>query len=379
MKYIPYAQRFGFSESNSDHLEVDDSCKDSGHSMELSISEMPIQTAFKEKVAKIDDKTYSKIIDNLLDNQGACVSASSSTTPPISESTPQKHQLINQSHSTIEENSATEVEPPPQCENQPPNFETVKPHQSSVTSNEQFTVTNDQSKVSNLDITDKGEDKKTELVRSDCTLVTDIEWLMKVLEDLEKDNSVHTANEWLELLSEAEQKINTTDGFDEQYPDYWPRIWAAFPDSSDKTESPPTLDELKSLLLACQTWVQLKQVQKQHPEQAKVAYTALTSDEQRILDAIAATEVDQDVYKYVGPQRKYDGVEIEPGTLVYLDPESTNKNRPHLKVRLLQGINQGWQKVVEISKDALLAVEKAVNDGLDAIEPQQGNLLDELS
>ncbi|WP_048753982.1 hypothetical protein, partial [Crocosphaera watsonii] len=87
----------------------------------------------------------------------------------------------------------------------------------------------------------------------------------------------------------------------------------------------------------------------------------------------------QDVYKYVGPQRKIDGVDIEPGTLVYLDPHSKNKNRYFLKVRLLHSINQGWQKVVEISRDALQAVEKAVNEGLDAVEGHQGNLLDGLS
>lgn len=63
----------------------------------------------------------------------------------------------------------------------------------------------------------------------------------------------------------------------------------------------------------------------------------------------------------------------------YLDPQSKNKNRLHLKVRLLQGFNQSWQKVVEISRDALQVVEKAVNDGLDAVEGTQGNLLDGLS
>ncbi|CCQ55605.1 hypothetical protein CWATWH0005_2840 [Crocosphaera watsonii WH 0005] len=72
-------------------------------------------------------------------------------------------------------------------------------------------------------------------------------------------------------------------------------------------------------------------------------------------------------------------MDIAPGTLVYLDPHSSNKNRFHLKVRLLQGINQNWQKVVEISRELLEAVEKAVNDGLDAVEVHQGNLLDGLS
>ena len=122
----------------------------------------------------------------------------------------------------------------------------------------------------------------------------------------------------------------------------------------------------------------MKNLHKKNPY-SKKAYTALTPDEQNQVDAVAATEVNQDVYKYVGPQRKIDGVDIEPGTLVYLDPHSKNKNRYFLKVRLLHGINQSWQKVVEISRDALQAVEKAVNDGLDAVEGHQGNLLDGLS
>ena len=237
---------------------------------------------------------------------------------------------------------------------------------------------------------------------------SDINWLMKLLDDLETDASVHNQDDWLELIAIAEEKISAIDDFAGRYPDYWGRIWTCLhqttpredretgglvleqgdkEDLGDKGDfsgeqspvSPPSLNELKSLLLASKTWVELKQLHKQHPSQAKVAYTALTPSEQQILDAIAATEVNQDVFKYVGQKRKVDGVDIEPGTLVYLDPQSSNKNRLHLKVRLLQGFNQGWQKVVEISKDALTLVEKAVNDGLDAMEGHQGNLLDGLS
>ena len=201
---------------------------------------------------------------------------------------------------------------------------------------------------------------------------------MKLLQDLEQDNSLHTEDEWLELISQAEEKINALDGFFEEYPDYMDKIWATYPSSHSTATKPPSLDELKSLLLACETWVEVKNLHKQNPETNK-AYTALTPYQQNQVDAIAATEVSDDVYKYVGPQRKIDGVDIVPGTLVYLDPHSKNQNRFHLKVRLLQGINQSWQKVVEISRDALQVVEKAVNDGLDAVEGHQGNLLDGLS
>ena len=131
----------------------------------------------------------------------------------------------------------------------------------------------------------------------------EIEWLMKLLEELEQDNSIHTEDEWLELTSQAEEKINALDGFKEKYPDYLSRIWATHPSSHSIPPQPPSLDELKVLLLACQTWVEVKNLHKKNPY-SKKAYTALTPDEQNQVDAVAATEVNQDVYKYVGPQRK---------------------------------------------------------------------------
>ncbi len=380
MKYIPYPQRFGFTESNPNHLEVDDDGKDSGNSMLVSISVMPIHQAFQDKVAKIDDLTYSKIIDPFLDSKQTITSVPVSNLTSISQAAPQNHQLINQSQSNLDDKSVSDVEVTPQSQNQPSNISSVTSEQSLLTSNGQLTVPNNQSQVNNCCVTAKGEDKKTELVTGDWRLVTDIEWLMKLLEELENNSPHYTIEEANALLSEVTPKTERNDeALKTLCPDFGDRFIDALSQAteSEPTETqpvPPTLDELKTLLLACSTWVELKQVQKQHPQEAKAAYTALTSDEQRILDAIAATEVNQDVFKYVGQKRKVDGVEIEHGTLVYLDPQSTNKNRPHLKVRLLQGINQGWQKVVEISKDALLAVEKAVNDGLDAIEGQQGNL-----
>ncbi len=260
-----------------------------------------------------------------------------------------------------------------QADHQTPNFESVTSYQSPVTSDEQCSVTPNSLEVNNCCVTAKSENEKTELVRSDCSLVTEEEWLMKLLDDLETDASVHNQDDWLELIAIAEEKISAIDDFAGRYPDYWGRIWTCLhqttpredretgglvleqgdkEDLGDKGDfsgeqspvSPPSLNELKSLLLGSKTWVELKQLHKQHPSQAKVAYRALTPSEQQILDAIAATEVNQDVYKYVGQQRKVDGVEIEPGTLVYLDPQSSNKNRLHLKVRLLQGFNQGWQR-----------------------------------
>ena len=117
---------------------------------------------------------------------------------------------------------------------------------------------------------------------------------MRLEEELEQGNSLHTEDEWLELTSQAEEKINALDGFKEKYPDYLSRIWATHPSSHSIPPQPPSLDELKALLLACETWVEVQNLHKKNPE-TKQAYTALTPDEQNQVDAVAATEVNQDV------------------------------------------------------------------------------------
>ena len=97
----------------------------------------------------------------------------------------------------------------------------------------------------------------------------EIEWLMKLLEELEQDNSLHTEDEWLELTSQAEEKINALDGFKEKYPDYLSRIWATHPSSHSIPPQPPSLDELKALLLACETWVEVQISIRKIPKQNK--------------------------------------------------------------------------------------------------------------
>ncbi len=343
MHYVPYQERLVINGLNESRQIGENSVL--GENLVSPPSSITnIESLFHQKVGEVDEKTYHSIyepldgsFEQLDDNNSTC------SNEPIKD-----HQNTNKLDTNLDQTCISDLGDPPQTPHQPPNI----------------------------------EDEKTELVSDIEPPQTnaDIEWLMKLLEDLENNSRHYTTEEQDSLLAEVSLKCDLNDDIlRTSYPDYGDRFIDALGKATLNQSVPPPLDELKSLLLACQTWVQLKQVQKQHPSQAKAAYTALTSDEQQSLDAIAATEVNQDVFKYVGPQRKVDGVDIEPGTLVYLDPKSNNKNRPHLKVRLLQGINQSWQKVVEISRDALLAVEKAVNEGLDAIEPHQGNLLDGLS
>ncbi|MDJ0511308.1 MAG: DUF3987 domain-containing protein [Crocosphaera sp.] len=419
MHYVPHQERLVINGLNESR-QIGENSVFGEKLVEPPSSITNIQSLFQRKVGEVDEKTYQSIYEQLDGEKRKQEQLdSTSSNEPI-----KNHQTTNKAQPNVEPTSITDLGDTPQTPHQPPNLSSVTSEQSPVTSNGQLTVPNNQSQVNNCCVTAKGEDKKTELVTGDWRLVTDIEWLMKLRDDLETDASIHNQDEWLEIIAVAEEKIRGIDGFSELYPDYWPRIWAALhhtepmedtgdmgdtgirenidrksplsspsslsnrtgingnsTEKSDEEQSSPspTLEELKSLLLTSCTWVELKHLQKQHPQQSKAAYSAMEPSEQTQIDAIAATEVHQDVFKYVGPQRKVDGVKLETGTLVYLDPKSCNKNRLHLKVRLLQGINQSWQKVVEISKDALQAVEKAVNEGLDVIDSHQGNLLDGLS
>ena len=221
-------------------------------------------------------------------------------------------------------------------------------------------------------------DTYTQLQQQSSTNTT-IEWLVKLLDDLENQVITVSENEWLDLFCEAENKAKTLIDFEQHYSTYWDRLYATYPQSPETPPSPPSLYELKALLLACETLGQLNNLEKQHPSKVKEAYDGMSQEQQIKVDGLKATTVPHEVYKYIGNKKQVDGQVIEPGTLVYLDPQTNNKNRLHLKVRLLEGLNQSWQKVIEISRDALQAVEKVVNDGLDVLDVQQDKLLDGLN
>ncbi len=405
MRYVPYQERLVINGLNENKTLGENSVL--GENLVSAPSSITkIQSEFQSKVGEVDDETYHSIFEKLgqsvdgqnneseIERQKAGGRGQEDQFDGDSTPTNCRHRadggVLNPRAGSpdIAEISSKKEQPPafcplpisdqPKADNESENkndlrsYQPIENHQITNEPNEK------QEQTSILDVGDEHQSLHQPPNQEPPEQNADIEWLMKLLEDLEQDNSIHTKDEWLELISQAEEKIRDLDGFFEEYPDYMDKIWASHPSSSEIPPQPPSLDELKSLLLACETWVEVKNLHKQHPE-TKKAYTTLTSEEQSQVDAIAATEVSQDVYKYVGPQRLVDGVEIETGTLVYLDPHSGNKNRPHLKVRLLQGFNQSWQKVVEISRDVLQGVEKAVNDGLDAVEGHQGNLLDGLS
>ncbi|MEA5537351.1 DUF3987 domain-containing protein [Crocosphaera sp. XPORK-15E] len=204
--------------------------------------------------------------------------------------------------------------------------------------------------------------------------------LLKILDELENQAVNQTEDEWMTLYEESQALVLSCPSLDEICPDYWTRFMATFNQCTEPASPPPpTLNELKALMLACETWTQLKHLQKEHGAKAKAAYKELTSEQQIKVDGITATAISHDVYKYVGPQEKLQGQILEPGALVYIDPTKSTKSRRWVSVWLLQGIELGWRCAIRVSRDCLQFVEKVVSDGLDAVEGHQGNLLDDLS
>ncbi len=211
----------------------------------------------------------------------------------------------------------------------------------------------------------------------------DVTKLIHLLTQWESTNDPNfaTQDELLAYAKEFEPTIN--DYFhqlEEACPNFGERWWNAISRIIEliPEESPPTLEKLKAQFLACTTWVQLRKLQKQHSEQAKKAYKALKPEERIKIDGVAATAIPHDVYRYTGTKQEYQGQILEPGSLVYIDPNA-KKSRRFVSVWLLQGLEQGWKQRISVSRDCLEFVEKTMNGAIDVIDGNQGHLLDGLS
>ena len=154
-------------------------------------------------------------------------------------------------------------------------------------------------------------------------------------------------------------------------------------DLEPETPSHPSLEDLKALLLACKTLVELKALKKSLGQRVYDAYNQLTSEQQLQVDAVAATEVPYKVYKYMGETIERDGKKLSTGTLVYIDPNHTRKGSRYVPVWLLRGVQVGWRQAVKVSKDCLLLVEKVVAEVTEMVEGNGGgenpSLLDGLT
>lgn len=129
---------------------------------------------------------------------------------------------------------------------------------------------------------------------------------------------------------------------------------------------PPTLAELQALLLACQNLVELKQLKKKQGHRLNEAYRALGVKQQQQIDGISATAIPYEVFKYTGTTIERNGQKLTSGALVYIEPNAkVGKTRSIVPVWLLRAMDLGWQRAIDVSRDCLLLVEKAVSDVVD--------------
>ena len=140
------------------------------------------------------------------------------------------------------------------------------------------------------------------------------------------------------------------------------------------------MEELFALLLACQTVAELKALKKTHGRRVFEAYCCLSPEQQHQVDAVAATAVPYEVYKYTGPAIERDGQRLRTGVLVYIDPNARiHKGSVTVPVWLMRGATLGWRQALSVSRSCLTLVEKAVTVVTEVIESEPGNLLDGLA
>ena len=106
----------------------------------------------------------------------------------------------------------------------------------------------------------------------------------------------------------------------------------------------------------------------------------MTPEQQLRVDAVSATAVPYEVYKYTGPAIERDGQRLRTGVLVYIDPNSRiHKGSVTVPVWLMRGLELGWRQALSVSRSCLTLVEKAVTAVTEVVDAEPGNLLDGLA
>jgi hypothetical protein len=229
---------------------------------------------------------------------------------------------------------------------------------------------------------------------------SEVEWLLELLADMETANRDRfpssTALE--EVLEQANQKAaSCLDQLTGVCPDYWERVgraWGAIAEAiggnsssqqdlshslsaPESTEVQPSLAELKARVLAAQTWADLKALKKKHGQRVSEAYRSLPVEQQLIIDGISATALAGEVFKYIGKPIERDGQKLATGALVYLAPDFQLRSTSiRVPVWLIKGLKFGWLRAIEVSRDCLIAVEKAIATGTEIVKGEQGMLFE---
>jgi hypothetical protein len=112
----------------------------------------------------------------------------------------------------------------------------------------------------------------------------------------------------------------------------------------------PTLEELKALLGACDSLVQLRELKRKHSKTVAIAYDSMSAEEQAHVDAIAALSVPHKVFKYIGDEIRQGTERLIKGTLVYLDPQSQVRSSSYsAEVWAIDGVSSGWKRPINVS------------------------------
>ena len=181
----------------------------------------------------------------------------------------------------------------------------------------------------------------SEWMTADCTLMTD-----------------SPDHQFTNLDSSTQVSETSSDVGEPHQPDHQSPI--------EKENSDPTIEELQSLLLACQTLAQLKDFKQKYPQGRKQVYGSLSPKQRQQVEAVAAQAVPHDVYKYFGNQIEQDGQKLKPGALVFIDPNAKlNHSVGHVPVWLLRSLELGWQRAIAVSRDCLELVKEAAAGATD--------------
>ncbi len=196
---------------------------------------------------------------------------------------------------------------------------------------------------------------------------TDFYTAMEALPESERhqfESSVPQAKwEWLFNLPESPQLespepelVPEVQCFESPEPELVPEVQCF-----ESPEPEPTLEELKALLLACDTLAALSSLKRTYKKTIAKAYRSMNESEQAQVDALAALQVPHKVFKYLGEEIKLGAERLIKGTLVYIDPKAqVRSNARSALVWAINGVSSGWLNPIEVSLSLLKEVIKII-------------------
>ena len=155
--------------------------------------------------------------------------------------------------------------------------------------------------------------------------------------------------DWLLALPEVQESVPTTE----------PELE---PDTLKVEQTlEPTLEELKALLLACDSLGKLQELKRKHKQSIATAYNSMSQNEQVIVDGLAALAVPHKVFKYLGDTIVQGTERLLRGALVYVDPQAQLRTTAYTApVWAINGVASGWKRPISVSVSLLQEVVKVV-------------------